>query len=412
MCQFPILNYICCLIYQDFNPREGKIAVAKNDIPTDEAPDLAVQKLRQARDLLASCFDLLNDDITAQEWLGKLADLANCESVTCIWWRTGQPDTYLKDVFGREMDFSVDCFGSIDHLIDATRPQAACILGKSEVAASTLTDEADFSCMSSDRLITCIDWNPARVILILGDRLVSPNWDANDRLRINEILPVIRKSVLVKKKLSLYTDIIEISRKVDDEAARGLLTLLPNRDVLAANKQASDILEDGSIIRLKAHKIEFAKMELQAEFEFQLNRMATMTANHPENFYWYRNLGKSKASEDLLLTMRAVSLNSWHRESFLDDRTAIITLERMEYQEVPAVGQLREFYGLTDAQARFIREVMGSANIDEAASNLHISINTARSHLRAIYSKIGVNNMSQLMRRVSSINARVSKSAD
>jgi DNA-binding CsgD family transcriptional regulator len=111
--------------------------------------------------------------------------------------------------------------------------------------------------------------------------------------------------------------------------------------------------------------------------------------------------------------MQAVTLDSWSRESSIGDRTVIITLEKMAHpDEAPAVEQLREFYDLTGAQARFVREVMRSANIDETASNLHISINTARSHLRAVYSKIGVNNMTQLMRRVGSITAGVSKSVD
>ena len=377
--------------------------MAKIDIPTEEASDLVVQKLRQARDLLASCFDLLNDDITGKEWLGKVADIANCESVTCIWWRAGQPDSYLQESFGPEPERSVAAIRSIDQIIEAARPEEACIL-------EDLTEEADFQCMSASTLIGCIDWEPARVILIFGDRLVSPNWDADDRRRTNDLLPVLRKSVLVKKKLSQYTDIIEISRKVEDEAPRGLITLLPNRDVVAANKQASEILEEGSIIRLQARKVEFTKSKLQTEFQFQLNRLAAMTNHHLDDFYWYRNLGKSTENEDLLLTMRAVALDSWNRESSLDDRTVIINLERMELKKVPAVEQLREFYNLTNAQARFVRELMRSANIDEAACNLHISVNTARSHLRAVYGKIGVNNMTQLMRRVGSIAAGVSKS--
>ena len=386
--------------------------MAKADTETIDAQDLHVQKLRQARDLLSSCFDLLNDDITGQEWLGNVANMANCESVTCLWWRAGQPDTTLKDMCGRELDFSIDSIERIDRLIGAKDTQAACLLDQTDLAASMRTDGASFSSLSSERLIACIDWEPARVILVFGDRLVAPNWDANDRLRMNELLPVIRKSVLVKKKLSQYSDIIEISRKVDDEAPRGLITLLPNRDVVAANKQASDILEDGSVIQLQGRKIKFANTALQAEFEFQLHRLAAMNNTHPDDFYWYKNLGKSTKNEDLLLTMRAVSLDSWSRESFLDDRTAIITLERMALQEAPAVAQLREFYDLTNAQARFVRELMRSANVDVAASNLHISVNTARSHLRAIYGKIGVNNMTQLMRRIGSITAGVAKSAD
>jgi DNA-binding CsgD family transcriptional regulator len=45
---------------------------------------------------------------------------------------------------------------------------------------------------------------------------------------------------------------------------------------------------------------------------------------------------------------------------------------------------------------------MRNVTIEQAAELLHISVNTARSHLRAIYARLGVASKAQLMQMVSS----------
>ena len=67
----------------------------------------------------------------------------------------------------------------------------------------------------------------------------------------------------------------------------------------------------------------------------------------------------------------------------------------------PTTAQLCEFYQLTSAQAKVVECLLQGQSPAEAAEQLHISVNTVRSHLRTIYSKLAVDNQTDLIRTVS-----------
>lgn len=90
-----------------------------------------------------------------------------------------------------------------------------------------------------------------------------------------------------------------------------------------------------------------------------------------------------------------------------DDRT-LLRVERIEKSNLIAVhivtpdhgdglwADTRAIFGLTPAEDRLIKRLIGGANIEEISEDLNISIETARTHVRRSYLKIGVNNREQL----------------
>jgi len=58
-------------------------------------------------------------------------------------------------------------------------------------------------------------------------------------------------------------------------------------------------------------------------------------------------------------------------------------------------------FGLTPAEDRLIKQLMGGANIEEISTDLGISIETARTHVRRSYLKIGVTSREQLFAAMS-----------
>lgn len=63
----------------------------------------------------------------------------------------------------------------------------------------------------------------------------------------------------------------------------------------------------------------------------------------------------------------------------------------------PSALALRELFGLTAAEARFAVALAEGAAVEEIASRLGISMNTARTHLKAILAKTGTNRQAQLV---------------
>lgn len=63
-------------------------------------------------------------------------------------------------------------------------------------------------------------------------------------------------------------------------------------------------------------------------------------------------------------------------------------------------------FGLTPAEDRLLKILMGGANAEDIADILGISIETVRTHLKRSYAKIGVANREQLFATMAAFRLR------
>jgi DNA-binding CsgD family transcriptional regulator len=64
---------------------------------------------------------------------------------------------------------------------------------------------------------------------------------------------------------------------------------------------------------------------------------------------------------------------------------------------VTPVRPLARVFGLSIAEKRFLEQLVASENVGDAASRLHISVHTARNHLKMIFHKTGRRTQGQLL---------------
>ena len=76
-----------------------------------------------------------------------------------------------------------------------------------------------------------------------------------------------------------------------------------------------------------------------------------------------------------------------------------ITLIDPEHEKAPAELELQMIYGLTPSEAR-PAAALCTGDLKNVAVRLGISYNTAKTHLRAIFDKVGVSRQSALVRRI------------
>jgi DNA-binding CsgD family transcriptional regulator len=81
-----------------------------------------------------------------------------------------------------------------------------------------------------------------------------------------------------------------------------------------------------------------------------------------------------------------------------DDAVAVILIRDPDRGGTPEKAMLRVLFDLTPAEAELARNLTLGASLDEAAAALSISRNTARAHLRAIFSKSGITRQTEMMR--------------
>lgn len=125
------------------------------------------------------------------------------------------------------------------------------------------------------------------------------------------------------------------------------------------------------------------------------------------------------ASETLRAILESIdSSPAAHAIKIDGDGHAVMRLERVGQSDLVAVlilsphrseviwADTRAVFGLTPAEDRLVKQLMEGANIEQVSNDLDISIETARTHVRRSYLKIGVTNREQLFAALSPFRLR------
>lgn len=349
-------------------------------------------KYQQLVEVLEGCFDLLNGDLSDDDWHRSLARLAGCRSTACLWWHEGLPE-----------NFGIGCSGELQPSprawVDYLEPALAAARPAGPMALEPITSNPQL--LTPDRLVFCLESSPLRVVFVFTDPLDDREWDERDRRNVLRYMQIIAKPIRTRRQLSLLTDILDLTNKFLDGLPRACIVLTPDADVISSNTMAQKLLAQGDVMRIRDDKLELCdkgknielRRELQAVLELPKDKLATYT--------WHRNLSDSTEPDSCMLAMHVFPFETWRLESSTRDRVLIMAVQVQSEVAIPSVAQIREFYQLTGAQARVSVALLEGKTVEEVAEALNISVNTVRTHLRAIYSRLGVDNKSHLIARLS-----------
>ncbi|CAA6604722.1 CheY-like receiver [Rhodospirillaceae bacterium LM-1] len=80
------------------------------------------------------------------------------------------------------------------------------------------------------------------------------------------------------------------------------------------------------------------------------------------------------------------------------ENAAILFVRALDGQGAPSIGALKQLFGLSPTEARLAHELAKGQDVRDAAQAMGVTVNTARTYLRTIFQKTGVNRQSELMR--------------
>lgn len=349
-------------------------------------------KFNQLLDVLDGCFDLLNGEISDEAWQGRLAKLANCRVASCLWWHEGLPQTVRSSSFG---DLQPAPEKWVAYLEPALAAKPTTQPGLFEHSPT----EGDWPNPSA--IVYCMETSPVRIVFILDQALHDDAWTEQDRENIRTYMKLVAKPVRTRRRISRLQDILELTNNFLDSLPRACIVLTPDAEIISTNHLARKVLAQGDLIRERSGHVLLTDKAKQAELQRELGKVMELPKNKLDRYAWHRNLSDSGAPNSVLIAMHAFPFEDWRLESSARDRILIIVMQLDNEVAIPAIAQIREFYKLTAAQARVSVALLEGKSVEETAAALHISINTVRTHLRAIYTKLGVDSKSHLIARLS-----------
>ena len=354
-----------------------------------------------AAKLLACIADLQTGAISPQEWLDQITELTPCESACVLSWTNGRPDTAIAYCSSDPIQFDLTWLAWVDDLVQQNNPEASALVEHVAKAAGVI-DTSDNSPLNDPKLlIAFLDAYPAVTIIIFRADSRLDGWADGDRKNMVELLPSLRKAHLVHKKITATENRLDIANNALNGVPRAIIAMTPLGEIIKLNDAAIELVER-DLFGVKHGKLTIADSRISQQFQDKLAEIRIMTPDSLRQFTWNRSFRSLTDSQNYQLILRSFPLDSWHLESSSHDRFVELLIGSLDTRIMPNTDQLRDFYDLSGAQARVVLALLEGHDIMTSAAKLHISINTVRSHLRAIYDKLGVDNQRDLLRLLSS----------
>jgi DNA-binding CsgD family transcriptional regulator len=330
-------------------------------------------------------------------WLKKMAHAFHCDAVACVRWTLGKPDYALVSTYGDYRELPAGWKTWTDHTVASSTHREPGFI------EDFVSDSPDPKFLGKNiatnprLLIAIVDWNPACIVFTMSRNDVSEEWTPFERKYIARFLTILRESVNVHKELDRRRYISGLANDILNSSPRGIIALSADGVIQMTNTKADQILEqrDGmSNYHGKLHIQDEKVSQALADYLTDIDNVDS--TEHPE-MDWNMSAKKTSGGHPYQLIIGSLKLREWNIESRASDKIGIVYLHDPGETTHPTIEQLQSFYGLTKAQARLAVTLYKGNTINEAAEELHISINTARSHMRNIYAKAGVRTQSELV---------------
>lgn len=229
----------------------------------------------------------------------------------------------------------------------------------------------------------------------------APPFSAEDKDLVRRILPHLKRSIRLHARL----DYLECDRQLFAGAVNrmllGMISLTQDGNILELNQEAQRILNDkdgivrtGNTINLTSSQ---ENRELQRLIRQALSVGGTGDAQEGPTLVEAMSVTRPSGRSKLGIVVRSIPLGPFSESK--QRPSAVIFLRDPESSGMqPSQEVVRRLFGLTRMEAALALLLAEGLTLDEAAEQLNVMRNTARTHLRSIFCKTGVTRQTMLVR--------------
>jgi DNA-binding CsgD family transcriptional regulator/PAS domain-containing protein len=363
----------------------------------DDIPGTSTGQSGNLTDLLLASFLLHQGKLSDETWLEIFAKTVDCDAAACIRWTNGRPDYPVVSAYGELPELPPGWRTWADRVINGSGRREPGYIEDFALAALDPKLRAENNFTDPRIILGVVDWEPACIIMLMARDNDKAPWGEFERKKIAQILGCVRESINVHKILDRRRYISGLARDILNSSPRGMIALSDDGVIQLANTRAEAILAMRDGISRHQGKLLINDPKAAGILAAHLAGLANMKGDGLPEMDWNLVARRPSGAGSYQMILGSIRLHEWNIESRRSDRVAIVYLHDRANTERPTPTQLRDFYGMTAAQARLAGLVYSGKTIADAAEELHVSVNTARTHMRGIYAKTGVSSQTELI---------------
>ncbi|HEX7913827.1 MAG TPA: helix-turn-helix transcriptional regulator [Paraburkholderia sp.] len=225
----------------------------------------------------------------------------------------------------------------------------------------------------------------------------ATHFSARDKAFCAVLLPHLRRAVELHSRLDIVESERTLYASAIDRMLVGTVTLDESGAIMRTNSVADEILAEGNGLRIAHGHVEATDAQENRNLQ-RLVRHALMghfgtAAPIVEAMPITRGGDEPK----LGVLVRTIPLSDWSEDNKRRPAT-VLFLRDPDRKSQGSQEIVRKLFDLTPAETSLALLLTNGLTLEEAADELGISKNTARAHLRAIFSKTGVTRQATLVR--------------
>lgn len=224
------------------------------------------------------------------------------------------------------------------------------------------------------------------------------HFTQKDRERLKQLLPHLRRALHFSTQLDRSESLRALYVQALGLLAVAAITFDKAGRILQMNSTAEQLIKAGDGLKLSGGYLEAHypadNRILQAAIRKSVARLDTAKPKINETLSVTRPSGKVA----LGLVLQCVPVQDWAGGD--DQPAALLFVRDAESRTQAPNSVIGKMFSLTPAETVLAVELANGSSLEEAAETLGIRRNTARAHLRAIFSKTGVRRQTELVRIV------------
>lgn len=223
-------------------------------------------------------------------------------------------------------------------------------------------------------------------------------FDDNDKALFQIVLPHLKQSM----RLCSHMEQVNVERRLLAGAVErmqvGTVILDEKGRLLSVNGEAKAILDAKDGLALVGGSLKADHGNENVQLQSLINAILSGRARSVPSVVDAVSITRPSGRTKLTVLVREVPADEWS-EAWNRPKVAIF-LRDPEHPAPRSIDALRRLFELTHAEASLAMLLAGGMALDEASEQLNIRRNTARAHLRSIFSKMGVRRQTELVRQV------------
>ncbi|KEQ19694.1 helix-turn-helix transcriptional regulator [Endozoicomonas numazuensis] len=238
----------------------------------------------------------------------------------------------------------------------------------------------------------------AKYSLRISRSCESAPFTQKDKEVVSLFVPHLQHAIDINHQINRVETERDLYAGAVDQLAVGTIILDEEGKVIQTNHVAQDLIQENDGLKLTGHSLQVGTSrdtrKLRELIKQALSAQQKNTPSVVEALRIQRPSGKS----DLGIVVRSVPTNQWAEGKQCP--SVVIFVSDPDRQSQAPQEIVKALFDLTPAEAQLAMLLANGLTLDETSEQLCISRNTARAHLRSIFSKTGVTRQTMLVRLI------------